>query len=526
MVRSQLRIFILKIYHIDTSINLIFFLYVFIRWLYAVFRFSLIIYSISLISAIIFILSVFFIDWYLYSKKKGFYFQIIFTVFLLLLFGFVFFLFAFVLPGVIKLGSVVFFLLMIIKLLRLYSIITTFQGLKRTNISTKLSIHQIIERKAFTVAFIAIFLFPTIVFSIGLSSITVASIEIDINNQRGEGKGSNEIQLSFYATLSSYDYLTNKKVLKALNGTGVGDGKLLPVEILLLVADSELKDENSSLKLAYMAKNCTESGLNVWIWFVYNDVEGHYPSYSNHEYVLEFKDLFDEWVENNSLDIYGVLFDNEMDPNLPDLAEDGLYGYVDGLITKRDESKEDWNDAVDSYKTVAEEWSEEGYKIALVGMDLTLIDSVDGDPDIQQMYGIVDDPPEIWDRVSFMFYRSCEYNVGTPNNRDYLYNLADYHKKVYKDQAVVAIGCMSYEAYKEVDDIVKDIALLKHLNYETVELFEFRAFYAEFGYNGLIEVLESSLEGWKHAKFNINFYTLEYISRALLFLLDIFLNFY
>ena len=69
-------------------------------------------------------------------------------------------------------------------------------------------------------------------------------------------------------------------------------------------------------------------------------------------------------------------------------------------------------------------------------------------------------------------------------------------------------------------------SFLKFLKYETVELFEFRAFYAEFGYKGLKEVLESSLEGWKYPKFIIYFNTLEYISRALLLLLDIVLDFY
>ncbi|MHA1147310.1 MAG: hypothetical protein ACTSR8_03605 [Promethearchaeota archaeon] len=323
--------------------------------------------------------------------------------------------------------------------------------------------------------------------------------------------------------MGSYANLTNPKVLGALNGTDYGEGNLQPVEILLLVSDTQLHHENNSVKLAHIVKNCTQSGLKVWIWFVYDEVEGHYPSYMNYEYIDDFKQLFDEWVNNHSLNIYGMLFDNEMDEL--DVSTDKPLGSLEVMLKHRNEVKEDWDDAVEAYKSVADDWSDEGYKIALVGSEVTLVDIADGDPDLQQLNGIVNNPPDMWDRISFMFYRSCEYHIY-PWGEDYLFYMAKYHKEVYGKRAVVAIGCMSYEAYDEIDEVLRDIAILKFLHYETVELFEFRAFYAEFGQKGLKEILESSLKGWKYPKFLIYFTTFEYFSRALLFLADILLDLY
>ena len=275
-----------------------------------------------------------------------------------------------------------------------------------------------------------------------------------------------------------------------------------------------------------MVNKSTQSGLNVWIWFVYDiSLYGHYPSYQNYEHLPEFKQVFDDWVQNYSLSIHGMLFDNELDQEITDTGLTDILHYVKTILQHRKAVKENWSLAADMYESVASNWSAQGYEIALIGSDFTLEDLRDGDADIQQMFGIVNSPPDMWDRVGFMMYRSCEYHT-TPFGQDYLYNLADFHKKMFGDRAVVALGCMGYEAYDTVDEILADIALLKHLRYTTVELFEMGAFYNTFGYNGLISVLNSTLNGWKYPEFQVEFYTAEYLIRSALFLADILLNFF
>ncbi|MFO8019955.1 MAG: hypothetical protein R6U96_15125 [Promethearchaeia archaeon] len=413
--------------------------------------------------------------------------------------------------------------MILFKFLRIGCLISSRTKDKKKWKESKITRIHLKRRKFLGLAFVVLFCLPFIVFILGLTPYTAAVVEIDINDQQGNGKGSNELQLSFYATLESYNYLTDSKILSGLNGSDVENGDLSPVEILLLVSDSQLNHSDSSRKLAQMVKNCTTSGLEIWIWFVYDEVEGHYPSYMNYEYMDDFKELFDDWVSDFNIKIKGILFDNEMDEL--DISTEDLFGSFKKLMEHRKEVSKDWDNAVKAYKNAAKSWSNEGYDIALVGMDLTLLDTADSDPDIQQLYGIVNNPPDIWERVSFMFYRGCEYH-SNPWGRDYLYNMAEYHKEVYRGRAIVAIGCMAYAAYNTLGDILKDIAILKYLNYDRTELFEFRAFYEEFGYSGLIEVLKSSLKGWKIKKFTIHFYTLEYLSRSLLFLADILLNLY
>lgn len=462
-------------------------------------------------------------DWLLFNKKKMFALQFLFSLLFLFVFGFVFFLFAIV-TALITIGMIIFLLLMISKSLRMVLICGTYLDCKKSRISTKVTMDHIRQRKVAAGVFSFLFLFPLIILSLGFTPISLAAIEINVNNQRGQDQGSNEIQLSFYATLSSYDYLTNTTILSALNGSSNSGN---PVEILLLVSDSSLKKYTTDApKLAYMVGNCTASGLKVWIWFIYDDVPGHYPSHMNYDYMPVFKALFDEWVSNYSLSIYGMLFDNEMDDQP---RYDNILEYLDSMLDKRIEVKKDWSDAVNAYKTAAAQWSAQGYKIALVGMEQTLYDVIDGDPDVQQLFGIVDDPPgiETWERVSFMFYRSCEYHAeGTKNTQDYLYTLAECNKRVYGSRAVVAIGCMSYAAYDTINEIKEDIAILKFLNYDTIELFEMSAFMRTFGYDGLLSLLETSLAAWKFPSFRVNIGTTEFLSKIAVMLADVLLDFF
>ncbi|MHA1357597.1 MAG: hypothetical protein ACTSRC_05770 [Candidatus Helarchaeota archaeon] len=382
------------------------------------------------------------------------------------------------------------------------------------------------RRKLIVMFLIGLFLLPIIIFSLGLTSFTIAKKDININNILGEDQGSSAIQLSLYASLSSYNYLTNETILRALNGTAFGGGALIPAEILLLVAEYELQDSGDALKLAEIVNKCTQSGLNVWIWFVYNtSLYGHYPSFQNYQHLPEFKQVFDNWVQNYSLNVYGLLFDNENDQSITDTDLSDIVNLLRTIFHHRQSARNNWTIAVNIFESVANNWSAQGYQIALIGMDTTLSDIRDGDADIQQLLGNINNPPDMWDRVGFMLYRSCEYH-SAPYGCDYLYNLAALHKQIYGERAVVALGCMSYDAYNTIDKILKDIAILKSLNYSMIELFEFRAFYNAFGYDGLLSILNSTLEGWKYPSFQIPFYTVEYFLRAALTLADILLDFF
>ncbi|HUY00448.1 MAG TPA: hypothetical protein VMV49_12890 [Candidatus Deferrimicrobium sp.] len=512
-------------YHFDSALSFGFIAFLFIEWSIIVANFGHILYFLSLILLIIGCLSIFFLDWIFYRKKKWFSLQILFNIFQILFYGFLFFGLIIIIMGYFSFGFILLLTILISKVLRLFLVIQKYLQCRRMGLSTSISFN-LKKRKIFVILFIFLFVFPSIVFLLGTTSYTVARKDVDINDIIGADQGSQAIQLSFYATLSSYNYLTNDTILRVLNGTDFGGGSLNPVEILLLLGEYELTSSSDALKLAQMVNKCTESGLRVWIWFVYDTVlYGHYPSFQNYQHLPEFKQVFDNWVQNYSLNIHGILFDNEMDQVIVDTDLSDIFSYLKVILNYRRTVQADWVNAVNMYESVANNWSAQGYEIGLIGMEMTLSDLKDGDPDIQQLQGIVNNPPDMWDRVGFMLYRGCEYHP-TPYGRDYLYNLADLHKKLYGERAVVALGCMDYAAYKTVDNILKDIAILKSLNYSTVELFEFRAFYDAFEYNGLLSILNSTLNGWKYPRFQINFYTVEYLLRSALMLADLFLDFF
>jgi len=426
--------------------------------------------------------------------------------------------------GYFSIGYLIFLILFISKVIRLGCIVQGFRLCRKRGQTTGISFKM--KRLLVVFSIIGIFLFPSIIFITGTSTATFASQEININHINGENQGSPAIQLSFYATLSSYAYLTNETILRALNGTDFGGGALNPVEILLLVAEYELLDSANALKLAEMVNKCTQSGLRVWIWFVYNtSLYGHYPSYENYEHLPQFKQVFDNWVQNYSLSVYGLLFDNESDQEIMDTELSDIFYYLKVILQHRKAVQAGWSEAVEMYETIANNWSAQGYKIALVGMSTAILDKRDGDADIQQLFGIIDNPPDMWERMSFMLYRHCEYHT-TPFGQDFLYNLAAVERKFYGERAVVALGCMSYPTYDTTNEILEDIAILKYLGYSTIELFEFKAFYEALGYAGLISILNSTLNGWKFPPFQVKFYSAEYLMWSALYLADILLNFF
>ncbi|MGQ4872868.1 MAG: hypothetical protein ACP6IY_02225 [Promethearchaeia archaeon] len=508
---------------IDSIISLALLGYIFIKWLYFIWIFGTWLYSLSLSFIIFLIMFSIVIDYILLKKRKGFLIQIIINCIFLLVYSIFFIIICISLFGFISLSFFLLLGLILLKIWRIFFVIKDFRFCKSNRINTKLKIDYFKRNNIFSIIFIISFCFPSIIFGLGFSNLSLAYVDIDINNNP-KNIGSQKIKISFYATSTSYDYLTDGKVLGLLNGTDFNDGEIEPAEILLLVRESELLNMNQSKKLAFIINNCTKNGLKVWIWFVYLPENGYYPSYEDYKHLKEFKDLFNEWISNFSLDIYGLLFDNEWDQVISEMSLDNPINYLTSIIKHRQEAKGNWNEVCKEYKKNIKEWSDEGYKIALVGMEPTPIDIIDGDPDIQQLFGIVNDPPDVWERVSFMFYRSCEYHY-IPYSQDYLYNLAKLHKELYKERAVVAIGCMSYKGYDTINGILKDIALLKYLNYSTIELFEFGAFYNKFGSDGLIKVLNASQADWKFPKFRLIFYSLEFFTKCLIFLADVILDF-
>ncbi|MHA1197126.1 MAG: hypothetical protein ACTSRH_15650, partial [Promethearchaeota archaeon] len=209
------------------------------------------------------------IDLYLFIKKRVFTIQLIISFLSSFLFSVILFLLISITIGAISILVIVFAVLLFSKIIRLATIFKAYLDYKKARITTKISLIQFKKKSPILVLFLFLLIFPLAVIAIGMDSNGVYLIDININNQLGLNGGSRQIQLSFYANLDSYDYLTNTTILRALNGSDFGGGNLKPVEILLLVRENNLVDPIKARKLAHIIQNCSNSGLNVWTWFVY-----------------------------------------------------------------------------------------------------------------------------------------------------------------------------------------------------------------------------------------------------------------
>ena len=220
------------LYLIDSILGTGFFSFLLISWIINVFTYNHVLLALAIFLLVILILSLFIIDWILISRKKGFILQAAFNFFLLALYTVLLSLFTYILQDILYFGFFIFTILAVFKIIRIGSLINLKRQLNRENRDTKITLLHFKRRKPSVIFLIVLFCFPLVVFLTGLTPYSVAFIEIEINNQQGTDEGSNEIQLSFYATLGSYEYLTDEKVLAALNGTDFGEGELPPVEVL------------------------------------------------------------------------------------------------------------------------------------------------------------------------------------------------------------------------------------------------------------------------------------------------------
>ena len=519
-IRDQFQKFV----QFDTLLNLIVLTYFFFKWVLAIWIYGYFFYLMFLILIIIFFLFSLVLELILVRRKVLYSIQLSVSFPLLFLYGLMFFISVACLPGVITFGLYLFLILLICKIIKIFTISKLYIESKKTGNSRRIKIKYLMKKKVWVSVFLVLFSLPVFVFIFGSIPNDVIGIDIDINEENSENGGSQSVQLSFYATLSSYKYLTDEKVLRILNGKTFGDEKSKPVEIILLIRESSLKNAAESRKLAYMVQSCTKHGIKIWVYFVYLPDNGYYPSYEDYEYLPKFKNIFDNWVNKHSLNIHGIIFDNEWDEDITNSwVNDDVFTFLKSLLQHRNNSKEGWGAATKMYEDIAEEWTDQGYRIALVGSEFALYDIIDKDPDLQQMFGILNYPPNIWKRVSYMLYRGC----GTEEmGQDTLYLLSELHKKVYDERAVAALGCMGFYPYLTITNILEDVALLKFQGYSTIELFEFGAFYENFGYIGLLQVLEASISGWKYPKFHVRFTTTEFLARSFLLFADILLDLY
>jgi len=293
------------------------------------------------------------------------------------------------------------------------------------------------------------------------------------------------------------------------------------------VSERTLQNPSDALAAAEVIQNCTSSGLDVYIWFYYLD-HAMYPSWENIGYLPEFKGLFDSWVANYTLDITGIIMDLEFDQVIAEEDPHSPLSYGIDLIEHKLETERNWTQTIEAYKFLMDDWRNTfGYEIGVVGMDITLRDMGDGDPDLQQMFGIINYPPEVdyWDRASYMLYRHCEYHVN-PFSQGYVWMQSKMVNKYYPTNGVVALGCTSTPTYDTADEILQDLAISKFAGINTIELFEFRGFFAHFGVEGVQAVMNASVVGWEYPEFRIPLSALDYLTFFGSYIGDVLMNFH
>ncbi|MHA1819547.1 MAG: hypothetical protein ACTSU2_13695 [Promethearchaeota archaeon] len=528
----------------EGAMNIFLFLYLFIRMGISVWRYGLPLYAFSFTLFMGFIIALFILnDWVFLQKNVLYSYQILFSIALCALYS-ILVIVSLVFHLILTIGFFLFLILAVLKIVRIKKLIQSERRedkrfFKDFIKSLKFSLKIMKGQKLKALALMVLILVPGFVFGIGITSHSLSSFEINLNNKSNNNDNSGSaFQISFYADIRSYDYLTNKTILSLLNWTALKEeyaskgiiykeSDYKPAEILLLVRETYLNDSVNAGKLAEIIRNCTNSGIHVWTWFVYTHELGYYPSYEDYKHLPEFKSLFDSWVSNYSLNIYGILFDNEMDEYTNVISWNNFISYIGDMINYRISVRNDWNNAVNEYTKVINEWKAEGYKVGLIGMEMALYDMLDGDPDLQQMGGIINDPPNInvWDNISYMLYRHCE-SRSEPTGIDTFYALSKLERSLYGEKATVAIGCMGRTPYDKIDGILKDIALVKSLGYNGIQIFVFQDLYTAFGYNGLASILNSSLANWQYPKYKISIGAEDVIVKFLLLAGDIYLGFY
>ncbi|MBN2155379.1 MAG: hypothetical protein JW776_05005 [Candidatus Lokiarchaeota archaeon] len=464
-----------------------------------------------------FILIIFTRIWFI--QKKAFTIQLMYSIITILVNACILSIFSLFLSVKLSLGFFLYLFLLLSNVARFGCVIVEILQCKRKGIQTRL---QIRGKQNYFYALIITFVILQSVIILPTNGLGIYYKTIDINS---DPYMNETLKLSFYASEVSYDYLTNNSILGVLNGSS--NLGVIPAQIIMHVSENTLMDSNKSFRTAKIIQNCTSSGIDVYIWFYYEE-NGMYPSWEDISYLPVFKSIFDSWVANFALNITGIIMDFEFDQTVSEETPRSPFSSMYNLLGHKLETEKNWTETVDAYVSIMNDWrSTFGYEIGLVGMDMTLRD-MDGDPDIQQMFGIINYPPETdyWDRASYMLYRHCEYHVN-PNTQGYVFMQSRIVNKYYPENGAVAIGCTgSFPTYDTTDKILHDLALVKYTGIDTIELFEFQGFFTHFGIQGLQSVMNASKVGWEYPKFRILLSSFDYITFLGSYAVDVLMNFH
>ncbi|MHA1872166.1 MAG: hypothetical protein ACTSU2_13875 [Promethearchaeota archaeon] len=229
---------------------------------------------------------------------------------------------------------------------------------------------------------------------------------------------------------------------------------------------------------ANKVKLLNQNNVSVEIWPLFESNNGSYPSISEIKDWPYLYNMFQEWIVRNNISVQYLLWDIESGGEFADAPSfNNLSPFLKWLAYSSYEPlrvnsiKEQWPNALEVIHNISDRARNDGH--IMITTTFTLIQDVfDGDPDLQQFYGLpVWDAGDAFTYISMMAYRGCEWG-GEPQPSSMIYEFVHMSAISQPGTIAVCLGCINYTPYPEIKDVKQDVLLALAAGANTVRLFQ------------------------------------------------------
>lgn len=232
------------------------------------------------------------------------------------------------------------------------------------------------------------------------------------------------------------------------------------------------------LNAVYAIRNLTNFGIKSEVWPLFNYDEGHYPSISEIDRFSHLYDVFQDWIERNSLTVDYILWDIESEGEGVDMTpyENWIepfqsLAYAGSLGKRMANLSLIWNDANQAIIDLAHQAQLDGHLVRTTTHTI-IWDEFDGDGDLQMFSGIPAwDSKEAYEYISMMSYRGCEWG-GDPSSSTWIYEHVKSSAKTQSGKIAICLGCINYNPYPNITSVVNDVHLALSAGVNSIRLFQ------------------------------------------------------
>jgi len=241
-----------------------------------------------------------------------------------------------------------------------------------------------------------------------------------------------------------------------------------------------------------LVRDAMARGIPVWAWITVPFTDGYWAWEGNADIHSDAVHAFIDWAGEEDLDFEGISIDSE--PSIQETRElyDAFSNNPAGLADFADKTvnPERHRRAVCEYQALIDETKAAGWTMTAAAYPLSLDDLNDGLLALQDAIDVAGIPPQNWDAVYFMAYRTVYGSLFRVDPGSGL--VASYMRSAAQHVGAtgqVTMGVIGTSPYDQLEEVIKDVRTLATMGATRIPIYSLELTAHAFGAGGLEQVV-------------------------------------